>query len=317
MIKFLLKTIIYFALLSVIVILASDYTVRHKHKFISKYDSSIQKRSDAEILYFASSVEAYTAKKDINKLSIGQIIDSLNDLHVEPVSMDANNSRLYYLFYKDLLKRNKNKNLKFVIIEINLRSFSPEWDRNKFYNFKDIQFYFNRKSVFDFKNKSYPDSNKVEIDAFIYKVKAYNQLKNEKLLMNDIAIKYLYDIDQGNETLQALKSLVEIENDKIPILFYLTPIDIKMCKDAFNDFENKHEKNLSLIKGMIKNNHLIDISYALDSSYFDYPIYGKDSKNNLMGSINEHLNEKGRFFIADTISKYLNKLTLHSKVKVF
>ena len=309
MIKFLLKTIIYFVFLLAIFIPASKYTLRYKHKFVGNYDSSIKENSHAEVLYLASSVEAHIDKEeDTNKMGISQMIDSLNSLDVEAISRGANNSRLFYLFYKDFIKRNKNKNLKFLVIEINLRSFSPEWDRNKFYNFKDIQYYFNWKSIFEFENKSYPDYNKVEIDDITYKIKAYTQLNNEKLLKNDIAIKYLYNLDESNETLQALKNLVEMENDKIPILFYFTPIDIEICNATFNNFEKKHERTLSYIKRIIKNNHFIDITYALNSSYFDYPIYGKDSQGNLKGSINEHLNEKGRFFVADTISKYLSRL---------
>ena len=305
--RFLLKTLIFLTLFIILFNLVNPLIIKYKYEFINKYDRSIKESSSVEILYFGSSIDYHTHHADSNILSISEMIGSFTGLDIEGISNGANNSRLHYIFYEDFKKNNTNKDISILIFPINLRSFSKEWNENINYEFKDIQFYFDFSSLISSNKIQFSDSIQIEMDGCTYKQKV-NENWKKKNLSTDYYIKYLFNIENDNQTLIALKKMNEIKIDNLIVLFYITAIDFEMGNDLIEDFENKLDENIKFLKGIMKGQHLIDLSKSLSHENFNYPFYSDSASVMINGSVNEHLNQKGRFFIADTISKYLNTI---------
>lgn len=88
---------------------------------------------EVDIILFGSSVNRYTAFQDTNKSSIGEMLDlEMVDVKVKDISHGAYHVEIFYSFLKRILKYEYQPK---IVLPINLRSFSPEWDLRPGYQF--------------------------------------------------------------------------------------------------------------------------------------------------------------------------------------
>ena len=88
-----------------------------------------------DVLLFGSSVEEYADSKDKDKRSISKMINSLsNKYHVESISGVAYHMDLFLELSKYIVKNLSHPKL--IIVPINMRTFSPEWDKRPEYQFE-------------------------------------------------------------------------------------------------------------------------------------------------------------------------------------
>ena len=88
-----------------------------------------------DVFLFGSSVEKYTNRNDKDKRSISEMIDSLSDkYHVESISGNAYHMDMFLALSKYIIKNLSHPKL--IIVPINMRTFSPEWDKRPEYQFE-------------------------------------------------------------------------------------------------------------------------------------------------------------------------------------
>src|SRR5688500_14215929 len=85
-------------------------------------------REAPEILIFGDSVMERVADDDVDRRPLHQMIkDSLLPrYHCISISYSAYNPKIYYYFVKSLEKLKKYP--KIIVLPINIRAFSPQWD---------------------------------------------------------------------------------------------------------------------------------------------------------------------------------------------
>ena len=274
-----------------------------KNPYITTLKDSLKRNSSTEILNLGSSVDLHSDSLDTDQSTISSRIQNKTSKIVTPISRGANNNRLHEMFVELISKENNNTHLKYIIIPINLRSYSPEWNLRPQYRFKNLSIYFDWKKLF------LNDENKNSIYNYNVKFEGnYYNLKNQKKsLKNDFIYKYLYGFNDENLTLASLKNIVETKLI-IKKIFYITPIDVDTGNRLIKDFSFYLNKNIDTIKSVLKNEIYLDLSHQLRSKHFSYPTYGLNKANEEIGFVNEHLNEKGREYLSDTISNYILSL---------
>lgn len=211
---------------------------------------------------------------------------------------------------------------KTVIIPINLRSFSPEWDVRPEYQFeKELTFLQNNNSIFI---RSFhkplsifrfykPEISKQEYEALpVYHgsqlvgtvgefEETISEYPTSENMVRSLIYFYLYDLEDDHRKLQSMANLSDIYRAKgIDVIFYITPIDYQIGNYYMGEsFTEQVAQNIAVITETLQGKDvlLLDYSFSLTSDFFNWDNYP-----------NEHLNENGRNFIALNLSNKLSAL---------
>ena len=290
-------------------------------EFLNKdvFDNLIKKNAD--IVYFGdSSLESW----DIHDQNKSTTSDMLQDLwpHYPILTVKSHGYHLgrYEEFY--MYFRKKQYHPKLIIVLINLRSFSPQWDANPSYQFEKQRIILNYDSllfriffrplaifkVFNFeeiKNSQYLNTKVYNSQTLVGKVEDFDNptynYSSEANIKNKIIFHYMFPLDKTHRKLQSMVNL--IKDHQLNVLFYITPIDYQTGEQYLGAaFREQVAQDIKLIKLLLDQNNAkyIDLSFSLDASYFawqqqKYP--------------NEHLKEAGREFVAQQLSHdVLNQL---------
>lgn len=307
--KFIIETLMIIVFGMILGFPVYNLIIEFKEDYIIKLKNGIKNDSNINVMFFGSSVDRYSDSLDIDKTSISQRINNKTRLNVSGISRGANNNRLHELFISFVVNNNKNSNLKYFIIPINLRSYSPEWNLRPEYELENIHFYFDKERIFQQRtNNRYTTYNyKVRFkDTLIgYQGEGYKNLKE------DFIFKYLFELKNSNNTLESLKRLISIETHGINKIFYITPIDFETGNVLIHGFDDYLNNNIDFLKSILHDQIVIDLSKSLNSKSFSYPKRSNiENEYDFKGSVNEHLNEFGKEFVSDTLSKVLVKLEM-------
>ncbi|MDO8574898.1 MAG: hypothetical protein Q7R61_01330, partial [bacterium] len=112
---------------------------------------------------------------------------------------------------------------------------------------------------------------------------------------------FMQNLDKNHEQIKLLENIIDLANKtSIKLYVYLTPINFEEgTKYIGPDFIKQTTANTEIICSVLKGKNLpcLNLAFSLSSDYFASPIYP-----------NEHVNEKGRKFIAERITEFfLNK----------
>ncbi len=169
----------------------------------------------------------------------------------------------------------------------------------------------------DFANKdTWLDSNVYDNDTLAGKVKDFEKIGGKDI--NDLDMKkkivflYRYHLMVGHRKLKALNEICLLaKRSNAKILFYVTPVDFAYIDGVYAGTGDLVDKNVGVVKNIISNNGLpvLDLSHSIPSEFFDWKVNGFP---------NEHMNQKGRTFVANALSKELVAMGLdeskgHSK----
>lgn len=275
----------------------------------------------ANVVYFGDSIITSFAKFDQNKKSISTMLQNKQpNLLIARVSHNAYHMGLYLEYARYIVAQ---ENLpQAVIIPINLRTFSPEWDMRPEYQFeKEARFLQNNNNLF-IQSFNKPLSifrwYKPEITRQQYETTPiYNGTRKvgivrdfERMISqnptsanieNSLIYFYLYQLNADHRKLQSMIELVDIYRaHDIDVIFYVTPIDYQIGESYFGEhFTEQVAQNIALITSTLQERDviLLDLSFSLTSEFFDW-----------QGYPNEHLDENGRNFIAEQLSQELDFL---------
>ena len=165
------------------------------------------------------------------------MLDSMQQSNVCGISAGAYNLELFSGFTNFIATSGSKPKL--LIFEINLRSFSTEWDKRPEYQFEHEllilnndfrKFFYKSYSVF----KENAKSDFLNTPVFKYKQKAGivadfifddTLVTNHKTKMK-LIFHYLYKLNADNKKVIALKNIMELsKKHKLNILFFISPID--------------------------------------------------------------------------------------------
>jgi hypothetical protein len=282
---------------------------------ISKLDEYLTQRYP--IIYFGDSTIRATAPEDVDLSSIVDMISKISGLKIGDLSSPAYHPGIFEALVRYIGDADAKPDA--LIVPVNLRSFSPEWDMQPSYQFEKEIFllthgrwltYFSKPlSVFRaLSNDSVSTEMYHQTPVFRgdEKVGTVGEFLDEAKLavtsfehIRDMyVLDYMYTVKTDHRKMVSLKHIAEIaQQSGIKLFVYITPIDYQGgIRYVGDDFIPQIKKNTETICNMFREFDIecLDLSHSLDSSYFSHEAYP-----------NEHLNEKGRHFVAEKVAAEL------------
>lgn len=311
-------------LLFILVVLVQLIVGHHRFEIDSRIESlDMQLKEGIDTLYLGDCTNTSHRKWETDRRTLASILEKKIPGHKLGVLTYNSYHMEIYLEFIRYIAKSKHR-LKRVIIPINLRSFSPSWDRMPQYQFEKEKILLKGGMVAAFLRAFYRPLRLLGIDWYTIsreeyldtpvfkgtiqwgKVRDYNRIYLKKYSKEDIKGKillfYMFSLSQEHRKIHSMISLARIGlQNNIQILFYITPIDYQSCEGYFpGEFTKRINENSLLIKNLLKkeNTPVLDLSTALDSSCFTwtdtfYP--------------NEQLNIMGREKVAEYLSLFLKE----------
>jgi hypothetical protein len=285
----------------------------------SKYSGKL------DVLLFGDSVTERISSNDRDQRNIGEMLrDAINqDMNFYSMSFSAYNMEIFYLI--TLTLQYMHFKIKKIIIPINLRSFSSQWQNNPLFkcslHIRQITGFLREqgcdgndhlimpsKSIKSFlKEKvSYPivsyQTNKEFLDKIRDKENSPDQeFERRKTIF---IYNYMYNLSPMNPRLLLIKEICSVASSlDAQLIFYITPINIEGGESYVGeDFVKTIDANIKILHDQFTHvkkctglyARLYDYSRSFDSSFF----FNKYEAT-------EHLNENGRAAITENLAKAL------------
>ncbi|MFA5143718.1 MAG: hypothetical protein WC522_06095 [Candidatus Omnitrophota bacterium] len=278
----------------------------------------------ADVIYFGDSTISNSAKDDSDKRSIVSMLqDQLPQLKICCIQGSSYNMDVYLSFCRYILKQKYRP--KVLIIPINMRSFSPEWDMRPEYQFEKLKVFLDG-SIFlkilyrplsvlkcnlygvrqdQFKNTpvfngDMPVGRVKDFEQSIYGgCKDYSAAGARKVFL----YLYMYSLKERHRKIQSMLGIAKImKQSGTKVIFYITPIDYETGEKYLPaQFLKRLDSNTRLIASLlsIEGVDLLDISKGLGAASFNYPF----------PCISEHMNESGRRYVAQRLADEIEKIS--------
>lgn len=312
-----LKIAVFAVIFTVIQAFISYSTMPQQIKNVKKYLAN-----KIDVIYFGDSVMTFAPDYEIDKDSIVELMKKNKPVYrIESLDHEAYNMDIFYSFAKYM--SNSGNRPEILVIPINMATFSNEYLRpnyqfdieravlennNMFFNifYRPIGI-FGKQSV---TRGAYMNAEVFDGDKAMGKVKdfdnsTYSSFSPENL-NKKIIFRYMYKLNGNEAKIKSLTKLLDLyKGNGTKLIFYVTPVDYLTCVKSYGKmFKTRTDFNVEFLKKLIVKNGavFIDLTYSLPSDMFAW-------KQHMY--VNEHLNLKGRQFIAktmnDEILKYLDR----------
>lgn len=275
-----------------------------------------------DVLYFGDSVNFIVDPDDDDDRSISRMLDSLTpELSVAAIDHPAYHLRVFESFVDALAEQPRRPRA--VVIPVNLRSFSPSWDRFPQYQFTDVRRELKYGILWravekplrtfhvldDFREVSWETYETTPVYSGTKKVGVVRDFDNPSYRRatrenrrNKFILEYMAAVSPDHRLLLALRRIAARARElNITPLFYLTPIDVETgTRFVGPSFTRQIEANAQTIRSQLKdvNPPPLDLSLSLPADRFHYAsVYP-----------NEHLDEAGRMFVAEQLAQSLQRL---------
>lgn len=314
--KFFFQSIIFIALVVIGQIIIARYITPYypERLLLDKYS-----RDKIQIIYFGDSIIKYASSDDIDKSSIVEMLSKINPAYtIRDISHGGNWLKIDEKLFKYILKSPNKPEA--VILPINLHSFSVgnmgpgyQFEKEIFYLKKPlfVTYFYKPLAIFraiNINTVAYSDYAQLPVYYGKEKIGVAGDFDNPgiyALTMENIRKLYVFTFMQNLETshpyLKFLENIIDsADKAGIKLYIYLTPINFEEgVKYVGPDFIKQTVANAKTICSVLEEKKLpcLNLAFSLNSGYFASPVYP-----------NEHVNEKGRKFIAGQITKFfLNK----------
>jgi len=274
-----------------------------------------------DVLYLGDSVLESVSSKDKNHAPLPEMLASrLGDTTLDSIYRAAYHAGLFLEICRSAVK--KNKAPKVVLASINLRSFSPGWSSRPEYQFEDIKvflrydsllfriFYkplgvFNAYDLTPISHKTFESLPVLFQGKEVGTVWDYtNEDKFRKVSDSNLKQKFLFHyltpLSSTHPFLRAFAKLSKIlKKENVRLILYLTPLDCETGRRQLGPlFDEVVSNKLDTIKKTLGEAgvHVLDFSCSIPANQFDW-------RANLYP--NEHLNEKGRAYVADQLASVI------------
>jgi hypothetical protein len=288
-------------------------------------------KSSPKILMFGDSVVERVSKDDSDTRHLGQMVcDELNSwTPARCIAHSAYNPQVYYYLTSALRLMKRKPSL--LILPVNMRCFSPQWDLNPGWQFEEeiqvIKEYIanpNNKikpvrwagakerisaesmQVFNATQISYPCSSFTEIGQFVHLIESKPETEEEQLFRKQqiFVFHYMHRLVKEQRKLSYLEKILDLlsEMDIFPFI-YLTPINyIAGEKYVGSEFSQIVRANVRLLQDTLLSHQkedriqFFDWSMAFSSEYFFYS-----------DITTEHINQEGRLKLARMVASEIHQ----------
>ncbi len=287
-------------------------------KLVASYDSRLRK--GAEILFLGDSVVERTSRHDTDKRTLDQMIaDELaNKKRLLCIARAAYHFRIYYYLLNVL--RTTLKRPELVILPVNMRCFSPQWDLNPAWQFEEeiqaLQIYSETRRVpalrvnadalpfsemdwnmeFDF-----PFTDLKRVGQFFDLIKNIPDDPEGKFYRRKqiYILHYLKKLSRDHRRLQSLTQILGLLKDlQIRALVYITPINYQGgVRHVGQGFKDGIRANAAVLKDVVRPYmqtglvRFMDLQENLTSDHFFHA-----------DELTEHLNQDGRMKLAHALA---------------
>ncbi len=315
MTKFLGKTLL---LVTLVVLLQLTVCAPfHQSDPLKKFENCLAQHPD--VIYFCDSCNAWIDTDDTDRRMISeQLNDQLLNKKVARLDGGAFHLELYEAFVELLAARGVRPDA--LIIPLNLRSFSAEWDARPAYSFHAAQQQLRRadnhlasafaplmktlqweraesSSLIDYRNTAVYDGAQVVGTVGDFDNSDY-RTPTPELLRKKFIFHYMYALPEDHRKLAAMRRIAQLAaKEKLRVVFYVTPIDYETGTACLGPrFSEQVSANIANIGRQLSDYPVsfVDWSHALDAQAFSWTEYP-----------NEHLNERGRSFVATHLAELL------------
>ncbi len=285
-------------------------------------------RNKADIVYFGDSTINWAAKSDVNEESMPGLLQRLlPSSRVAKITHSSYQPAVYEAYAQYIVR--KGYHPKYVIIPINLRIFSPEWDFQPLWQFekekwtlaiKDtfwmrfyrplavFKFFDPRISRFDYEQTDVYDGEQLIGKVHDYDNHTY-QTMSDVNMKNKLRFRYMYPLSVEHRKIRALVHTAELlKSAGIEPVFYITPVDWQTMQKFLGAASvDRIAKNVGLINLALQKQGVVplDLSRSLPTAEFSWR---EDGEGPFYP--NEHLRLRGRMFV---VGNLVAKTALHEK----
>ncbi|MCL4267993.1 MAG: hypothetical protein KJZ72_00540 [Anaerolineales bacterium] len=289
-----------------------------------------------DILFFGDSVLLRVSRDDTDTDTLDQMLSKKlgGKLKLLSIAHTAYHMQIYKSLIRvlDVTKRKP----RVVILPINLRSFSPQWDFYPAWQFHDeiqaVENYLSNPSLeiagvnevsatsnllrlFDAIPVKYPLTELNRIGQFRSMIasKSKNEDQKNSRLRQIFIYHYMHPLSEDHPKIKALEECVRMLSVlKIPLVLYVTPINWEAGRKYVGwEFIEAVKSNVNTISNRLSPHQMdnkvnfADLSILLEAGCF----FSDDNAT-------EHLNQQGRRLLADEIMKMILELNLDHNTEV-
>ena len=287
-----------------------------KRKDLRRFEAAVE--SDPSILMFCDSTDGWIDEGDTDTRSISMMLADRLQAEVATISRGGYHAQIYAEFFDLLIRRGHRPQV--VVVPINLRSLSPEWDQKPAYQFEQAKSDLRHadqplRRAIDPLLRTLHLSDEEAVTQHDYKSTpvflgprkvgavrdfdnpSYGEPNRERTRQKMI-FHYLYPLKEDHRKLRALRTIAaQAREAGQTVLFYVEPIDGESGEALLPDeFRSQVQSNLDVLQRSLEGHEppLVDLTFDLGKeafSWHDYP--------------NEHLNQKGRRHVAEALAQAL------------
>jgi hypothetical protein len=266
-------------------------------------------RAPGEIVFFGDSVVQTMALGDADPRLLPDMLAGELDEPVLRISQAATGAQMHAAWLRYAARLSPPPRA--VIIPVNLRSFSPHWERNPGWVFDDVAamidhpLYARLGSVLEWDWGRPTDEAFAATPVFVGGVEvgtvatlddgAAGWAPSAEVRRSRYLVRYASDIERSRR-IGAFRSLVaEANASRFPVILYLTPVDVDAIEDNVDEATFAAvEANLTVLRDALATTRWpsVDLSASVRAADFDHPI----------GDPHEHMKWGGRILCARALA---------------
>ncbi len=270
---------------------------------------------ESNIIYFGDSTINWAAKSDVNYESMPSLLQQFFPKNrVVKISRASYQVDVYEAYAQYIVR--KDYRPKVVIIPINLRSFSPEWDKQPLWQFekekltlamKDTLWmkFYKPLAVFKYFEPritlfEYEQTKVFDGSTYVGRISDFDnadfRIFSDEKMRKKLFFRYMYSLTAEHRKIKALVHTADLlKAQGIELIFYVTPVDMQTINQYLGKGSlNRIMQNVELIKKALAPSGVtfLDFSGSLPTTDFswsedgDGPFYP-----------NEHLKLRGRMIV--------------------
>jgi hypothetical protein len=271
-------------------------------------------RTSGELVFFGDSVVQTAALGDADARLLPDMLAAEIDAPVLRVSQAATSCDMHAAWLRYAARLTPPPRA--VIVPVNLRAFSPHWERNPAWVFADTAamidhpLYARMLSVLEWDwgrptDEGFAASPVVVAGVEVGTVAALDAitagyLPSDEVRRSRYLVRYASDIERSRR-LSAFEDLVAAANAaRFPVILYLTPIDVDRVREHVDAASYANvEANLERLRAILRTSRwpTADLSEAVAPADFDHPL----------GDPHEHLKWRGRILVAEALAEALGE----------
>jgi len=274
-----------------------------------------------DVIYLGESTLYSAAPTDRDQAPINEMVQRrLPAYRVGCIAHDAFHMELYERFFAYFARKPHPPSI--VVVPINLATVNPYWDKRPEYQFERFKRFLEHDTVLfrsfyrplaafraldlePISQREYARTVVFDGDTPVGRMDAFMGPRFDTFSVQNtrdqLIVRYMYRVPPDHRKLEAMRRIARISTDTtMQVLFYVTPIDCETGDKYLGKRFTQHvTENVELIVGILEDEGIVplDLSRDLGADMFHWAsLYP-----------NEHLDERGRRYVADKVAEAIRE----------